>query len=150
MRRVITLLQAIIFPVILVPSFLFLGCSESHKLQRFESKTPDTVYDKETKLTWQKHPSGSADWYTAKKICQSKGDGWRLPSIYELMSLTTQKRQNPAIVTNDIDTTDRTYYWSATTNILLPEQAWIIEFQLGTDIWYDKNEKYVFFCVQDP
>ncbi len=68
------------------------------------------VYDKKTKLTWERCPAGmqlegqkcrgTATLMThqmAEKYAKEKGDGWRLPTIQELLSIVDTHCKNPAI-----------------------------------------------------
>ncbi len=55
--------------------------------RRFELDA-GTLYDGDSKLTWQRKPApGSMDWASAKGYCARQGRGFRLPEVEELTGL---------------------------------------------------------------
>ena len=100
----------------------------------------NAVLDRETGLVWQRSPSGSfpSDWASAHFHCTTYDDieeryGWRLPAIQELASLLTNRPgaglppghpfQFGAGVMR---------FWSASTVVGAPTQAWGIFFDSGS------------------
>lgn len=56
--------------------------------ERFQAYNDGTVKDNQTGLTWAAEDNGNdIDWPKAQQYCQSKGAGWRLPNVNELLAL---------------------------------------------------------------
>ena len=53
------------------------------------------------------------DWYEAKKACADLGDGWRLPTIFELSLLFEQRSRIGGFDSGDLGSCN---YWSSTEN----------------------------------
>jgi len=115
---------------------------------RFE-KRGDEVYDSDTKLAWQRVPSSNQyKWQQAIKYCQSMGNRWRLPNLYELKSLVDYSRYNPAISTDLIEIKTDDSYWTSSVYKNSSSSAWIVSFRSGNDFWYDKSFKDYALCVR--
>jgi len=95
------------------------------------------VLDKETGLVWEKEPSISArGWESSTLYCVEKylggRGGWRLPTIEQLWSLVDRSAAgtiklpdgHPFINVQEI-------YWTATTSVTDPNNAWILYFSFG-------------------
>jgi Protein of unknown function (DUF1566) len=83
----------------------------------------EAVLDKETGLVWERTPdSTTVNWGTAEINCVTipigGRRGWRLPTIWELMSLSDPSADNPSLTPghpfDNISTVDN--YWSSTTD----------------------------------
>ena len=74
----------------------------------------DTILDTRTKLTWQHSTMRSDSKAAAADYCTKLGDGWRLPSAKELMSLTDPSRYLPAVDPVFAGSTEDGFFWSAT------------------------------------
>ena len=101
----------------------------------------EAVLDKETGLVWEKSPDPIPQpWFQARQVCANRTIsgrmGWRLPSVDELASLI-----DPGVVSPGPTlppghpflhviggTTNRDYYWSATTTVESPTSAWAVSF----------------------
>ena len=117
--------------------------------KRFQTKSNNTILDHETKLLWQRNNIGKMNWYRAKQICKKKfGSSWRLPTIYELMSITSQQKINPALETDKIITKQYDDYWSSTP-FHDNKFIWSINLINGIEIWDDKSENHSVLCVKD-
>jgi Protein of unknown function (DUF1566) len=102
----------------------------------------EAVLDRETGLVWERFPSDlngdqvitipddESDWIGARGACVEKDvgnrKGWRLPAIYELLSLVDPSVPNadaPKLPEGHpfIDVQSPGNYWSATTDALEPE-----------------------------
>jgi hypothetical protein len=95
----------------------------------------EAVLDRETGLVWQKSPSASTNWSSARERCSSERTGgrkgWRLPSVHELASLVDPTQLNPALPSgHPFPSVQSTFYWSATTLADNTDTAWIVG--LGT------------------
>lgn len=79
------------------------------------------VLDKETGLVWERTPSSATtSWANAQNICSGTSTGgrrgWRLPTIWELMTLSDPSTDNPSLAPGHpfqgISIDDN--YWSST------------------------------------
>jgi len=77
-----------------------------------ESET--TVVDNWTGLTWEGRGMAMITWGDAVTYCQGLGDGFRMPTIKELLTLVDPARQNPATYLAAFPGTTATNYWSST------------------------------------
>ena len=103
------------------------------------------VYDKETKLLWQKNPSTKQmTWREAKEYCESLE--LRLPNLYELKSLVDYNKYNPAIRTNLINIKSG-YYWSASEYKGNSSDAWDVNFNVGNDRLVNRKGRNYVLCV---
>ena len=77
----------------------------------------EAVLDKETQLVWQRAPSSATVWANALTYCIMSGtggrQGWRLPSISELASLTGSGGVLPAGHPFQ-NLSAQEYFWSST------------------------------------
>lgn len=94
-----------------------------------------TVYDTRTRLTWQQ--DAVRIWYTwagATTYCKNlalAGDGWRLPSIRELMTLVDVRQRAPAIDPKFFPNTQNAYFWTSSLLARDPTKAWYVYFSYG-------------------
>lgn len=78
----------------------FIGKTWIHNMdksynERFEEIWNGILKDKITNLKWSKDDYGNwTDFESAINICKSKWENWRIPTIYELRTLTTLKTTN--------------------------------------------------------
>jgi hypothetical protein len=72
---------------------------------------------------------GEMNWEDAKKACADLGDGWRLPTKFELNLLYENKEKIGGFVKN--------YYWSSTEIDL--NNAWVQYFYYGAQVNFSKN-----------
>ena len=86
-----------------------------------------TVFDTETKLTWQQTPpEAELTWKQAKSYASKEklaGGGWRVPSIFELeslLSLTGRDKQLLEVYEDD--------FWSSTLWENEPSYKWLVYF----------------------
>jgi hypothetical protein len=63
---------------------------------------------------------------------------WRLPTIQELAGLADPIRSNPAINTYYFPNTVSSWYWSSSTSVNYPYQAWGVGFRSGLDSYNPK------------
>ena len=67
----------------------------------------------------------------AEKACAALGDGWRLPTRIELLSLVDDTRSEPAIDVARFPDTQSAAYWTATPLASDSSYAWIVLFGYG-------------------
>lgn len=100
-----------------------------------------TITDKETNLTWMKQDDGKRrKWEEAKKYCEENqaklaGEGWRLPTVKELISIVDYERHSPAIDPLFLGTKS-SYCWSSTPYAGVSGSAWCVYFYDGGVGWH--------------
>lgn len=98
-----------------------------------------TVTDTVSGLMWQKTTAEKRPWSTALIYCEdlmlAGYDDWRLPNRNELQSIVNYNNSNPAIDPDmfpEVDAmTDTEKFWTASTHVRNPENAWIVAFDSG-------------------
>jgi len=109
----------------------------------------DTVKDVQTGLNWQRAVDPrSYSWEAAKTYCQSRGAGWRLPVLKELLTLVDPKRKDPAIDVNAFPAAPSTYFWSASPSVPSTASAWIVSFSFGNSNQSDVSDTHRVRCVR--
>jgi hypothetical protein len=71
-----------------------------------------------------------AKFAAAEKACAALGEGWRLPTRAELLSLVDDTRSDPAIDTERFPDTKSAAYWTGTPFASDSSYAWIVQFRL--------------------
>lgn len=111
-----------------------------------------TVYDTQTKLTWQKDvPSSSMTWEDAKTYCTGlslAGTGWRMPVRAELLTLVDPTKRNPAIDTFAFPNTQAEEFWSSSLYAGSSGYAWYVSFGDGSSGSSDKSYAGRARCVR--
>lgn len=140
---VLRLWVPVFFALALVTPRISMGASTAGRF--VVNASANTVYDKVTKLTWQRADSGLFTIDGAKTFCTKNtaalpGTGWRLPNIQELRSLVDLKAKpglaiDIAVFTNTVPTT----YWSAT-----PAKSAAYSGAYGVDFKDGRLLKYLF------
>ncbi len=130
--------------------------------KRFQDKSPGTVLDTKTGLTWARCPLGMP-W--DNNHCQNvpdhmnlsdarskiielnkRQDGyigfrdWRLPTLEELNTLVEPKCYEPAINREIFPNTPSTGFWSSTPDKYSRQGAWLVYFRNGSQ--YMGNQGY--------
>ena len=115
------------------------------------------VLDKETGLVWERSPDASTKkWYAAVYCCVGKDlsrrKGWRLPTFEELASLVdtgtdaTRSLRLPA--GHPFLHVQSAYFWSATTDVVDPQEAWIVGIGNGGERPNRKTGMTYTWCVR--
>ena len=104
----------------------------------------EAVLDKETGLVWEKQPDGGTHtWSAAVERCYvvNHGDrqGWRLPTIEELVSLLDTTQVNPALSAGHPFLGVSGDYWSATTRASAQGEAVGLTIDNGSTSFNDKT-----------
>jgi hypothetical protein len=134
-------------------------------LESYDTSAEDVVTDLITGLTWQKTaPYDLYNWQEAQAYCASLGDGWRLPSRIELVSLVNTDvfrmyGVNP-------DAFPATSGWNANTTNMVPtfwtcselsqsaevfqnsSAVWTLQFGAGVASVSATSEKFQVRCVR--
>jgi len=100
--------------------------------------TTQMVIDHVTGLVWQDDEDVktlSKTWSEAKDYCEAKGDGWRLPTIKELIDISEINHNEIMInekFNNINDSSDySSKYWSSDKYLTSESLAWVINFSNG-------------------
>jgi len=88
------------------------------------------------KLEWHKDTKEDVTWDEALEYCESLGDGWRLPTSKELVSVVDHSKSNPA---TDVEGFKSSYYWSSTIHAGNNGDAWRVHFYYGDVNYYNKH-----------
>ena len=67
----------------------------------------------------------------AVEACSKLGDGWRLPTVQELLSIVDYTRYRPAIDVERFPDTKSGAYWSSTPVAWASRAAWVVNFSYG-------------------
>lgn len=115
-----------------------------------------TLVDTRTGLVWQQIDDGtSRTWKNALAYCEDlslagKSD-WRLPNVRELRSIVDYGKYDPACALPLVCHSKN--YWSSTTDVTDPFEAWIVDFGSGYVGCVRKTDQYelgVVRCVRSP
>lgn len=80
----------------------------------------------------------------AEAACAALGEGWRLPTIQELLSLVDLSRHDPAIDVAAYPNTKHGAYWTRTPVSWAPSAAWVVNFYYGNSDVYLRVDGYAF------
>ena len=108
-----------------------------------------TVLDMKTNLTWQQAAS-TTKYYGVDRdsACTSLGQGWRMPTIRELVTLVDFSRQGSPKIDPVFAGTQSGYYWSSTW-IPSPLSALVtLNFDTGVTGWDDLVPSHYVRCVR--
>jgi len=125
-----------------------------------------TIRDNRTGLIWQKCSRGQNNdatcsgtatndtWTNALSYCTNlnlAGRTWRLPNFNELLSLVDFQAHSPAISTTHFPNTVSGGYWTSTTRLANPANAWNINFTAGANGNSSKTmSSWAIRCVSGP
>ena len=102
-----------------------------------------TIKDKKHNLEWKVEDEGEMSWYEA--IGLELTDGWRVPTIKELLTLISYENHNPALRKKFLKfACPSLFYWSASPYAGNSDDAWGVGFYYGYSYHYGKyKSKYV-------
>jgi Protein of unknown function (DUF1566) len=113
------------------------------------------VRDDETGLVWEKTlETTEVSWTVARAACADKDvggrKGWRLPSIFELVSLMDLSMSTgPTLpLSHPFTNVQMDAYWSATTVAGTPNSAWLVFFDTGKVLNGFKTITFHAWCVR--
>ncbi len=107
---------------------------------RFTDNGDNTITDSKTGLIWAKEDDGKErNWKDAKAFCENNemklpGEGWRMPSREELLTIVDLERYGPAI-DPIFKIADGTWFWSSTPCASDAGGAWPVYFSDGYVSW---------------
>ena len=98
-------------------------------------------------LEWQADvPEQKMTWAEAKAYAASLGDGWRLPTRAELLTLVDDTRSNPACsVFHDCPSE---WFWTSTPWVGSSSSAWGVGFYNGGASYFDVSDSSRVRCVR--
>ena len=94
------------------------------------------------KLEWGPDEGGMT-WHEAVAFAAAKGDGWRLPSVPELVAQFDYDKSEPKGAG-----WKREWYWSSSSYAGGTAYAWTVHFYYGSAITYDVGYNYRVRCVR--
>lgn len=98
-------------------------------------------------LEWQADvPNEEFTWDEAKGYATSLGDGWRLPTIKELLTLVDYARVDPAC--SVFPDCPSGWFWSSSAYSGNTSYAWSVDFLDGYTNFYDVSATYRVRCVR--
>jgi hypothetical protein len=110
-----------------------------------------TVYDTQTKLTWQQETSTSTyPWEEAKTYCSQlslDGTGWRLPGLGELQTIVDES-MNPSVDPTAFPMTPSEYFWSSAVMVEDTSRAWACFFSNGSTYSFTVTTPHSVRCVR--
>ena len=107
---------------------------------RFEEKE-DCYLDTQTGLEWSKDNLGPMTWQDAIDGFAKGKNGWRMPTIEELLTIVDYTKYDPATTLPNMVSSD---YWSSTTSADSTHGAWTVYFYDGYVSNYAKSySRYV-------
>jgi hypothetical protein len=126
---------------------------------RFEA-SDETVLDRLTGLAWMRRADltkGPVAWDEALAAVRSLNEGrfdgaegWRLPNIRELASLTDMGRHSPALPSGHPFRGVSDAYWSSTTSIYDPSYAWTLYLMDGpVGVGHKPRPEFHVWAVRD-
>lgn len=112
-----------------------------------KDETPPIRTVKVGDLEWQADvPDEHFTWEDAKAYAASLGDGWRLPTIKELLTLVDYDRKSPAC--SVFPDCPRDWFWSSSPVSGYATLAWGVHFCGGSANRYDVSNTYRVRCVR--
>ena len=125
-----------------------------HRKNRRYEVGSGTIYDPETKLTWQQTVSSTmftlvdAKTYCAGAAAGLGGTGWRLPTIEELKTIVDDTRDKPSIDVAAFPSTPADRFWSSSPVAGSPSNAWAVYFDHGEAYSFDVSLTGYVRCVR--
>ncbi len=98
-------------------------------------------------LEWSETLLGGerVNYKAAEAAVAALGDGWRLPTRTELLTLVDDTKFEPAIDTERFPDTKSTWYWTGTPCAWNTSARWVVYFDAG-DV--NGNHQHLYACVR--
>jgi hypothetical protein len=106
-----------------------------------------TWLDPDTGLEWHWEMK-KLPWKDARKYAKSLGDGWRLPTIHELITLVDYSLIGNVTKTSVPIKNVASPYWTSTSVANVSGYAWSVSFRSGSVSSYDKSVSNDVRCVR--
>ena len=115
-------------------------------MKNFTKNTDGTVTDFKTGLTWSQTIAKDVNHETALEKIAALGEGWRMPTCDELLTLVDRTKFSPAIDTEVFPDTENDWYWTDTPHMYNPKSAvWVVYFCYGLVSY---NHRDLVACVR--
>ncbi|MFA4971315.1 MAG: DUF1566 domain-containing protein [bacterium] len=115
-------------------------------MERFQATTHATIRDTSTGLEWRTDYATDLSWDEAMTYAAKLGDGWRLPTIEELVTLIDFKQVAPA---SEFPDQPSEWFWSSSLpRAASTSYAWYVHFNNGSVDFYDKTRRSHARCVR--
>ncbi|HVU52952.1 MAG TPA: DUF1566 domain-containing protein [Polyangia bacterium] len=116
----------------------------------YAANADDTITDQVTGLTWEATVDGKAYMQgEAVDHCAAKGEGWRLPTRLELVSLVDYTIAAPGPTINAIfKDTPPTTFWTASAYYGDQGDDWYVGFDVGYSDYGIENQSSLVRCVR--
>jgi len=121
-------------------SFVWQRCLAGKTWNRVSQQCTGTALN----MTWQ----ASVDF--VKALPKAKGNPWRLPSHYELMTLVDLACSEPALNTKWFGDPDGTFLWAGSSYALLPDYAWGLKYARGELTYEIKSNEFQLRLIRSP
>ncbi|MBZ0254798.1 DUF1566 domain-containing protein [bacterium] len=125
---------------------------ENEVARSLQANGDGTVIDENTGLVWQQEAAEATTWEGALAYSEglelASASDWRLPNIKELQSITDAHYVNPSIDASVFTDALTGSFWSSTSLINRPEDAWIIQFDRGIVTHESKTSQCYVRCVR--
>jgi len=115
-------------------------------MERFKILNDLEVLDTQTGLIWRRDYRERVSWDEALEYAASLGNGWRLPTKDELMTLVNKDRENPA---SDFPNMPSERFWASLSDVDYPSSAWSVYFGSGSASSIFKTGDYDARCVRE-
>jgi len=112
-------------------------------MKRFK-EVKDGYLDTKTGLVWQAEDTGVMTWDAAMSYAE-KLDGWRLPTIEELITIIDFSKYDPATELPGMSTGS---YWGSSSSASNADNAWNVYFNGGHVSSYHKGSSRYVRCVR--
>lgn len=104
-------------------------------ISSFLNNNDETVTDLRTGLIWCRQESERMNWEEAleysENLVYAGSDKWRLPNVKELRSISNDAMSNPSVDLVYFPQANSDLYWSSTSEVKHPDQAWFADFRSG-------------------
>lgn len=111
----------------------------------------DVARDNLTGLVWQRFPDSETRTFgDSLEYCQMldlQGDGWRLPTLKELLTIVDPTRRTPAIIADSFPFTPLARFWTSSKRVDGQEDAYQVDFDIGGVIYTSVTDKHFVRCV---
>ena len=112
----------------------------------------DGTRDNRTGLVWQRFQDSATRTYSESvEYCQTldlQGDGWRLPTLKELLTIVDPTRRSPALVASSFPFTQPARFWSSSKRVDDEDEAYQVDFDIGGVIYTSVMDKHFVRCVR--
>lgn len=144
-----------ILPLLFATAFVWAlpVAPDSPAASQYTDIQPGVVRDSVTGLEWQKDVATAAvPWTDARRYCSSLAlvgtRDWRLPTIWELLSIVDLGAMNPAVQADAFPATPPENFWSDTVCAGGATFRWIVMFDGGNVAYLFANSSALVRCVR--